>query len=533
MHTRRITFLAAATMLAASTAHAELPDSYEQEIRGRTISVPSSFPGYFFPSLTSISGRDVSINDSGDVAIEVASVPGQNPEDSFQAVWANRGGSGGIAYTGVVSPSFDARFSEVLIDDTGRLYWAESPFGGAPKILFQHPGSRTRTVTSQPLGTSSYDSLRVNDLGQMASVVSLGAGHALVRVSGVSSPTVSVLLTDSDLDPASPYTFLLSSIGWNDAGQVSIEAWLNGVETLFRFTPPSTMEPLVTDGDTFGDVVVNSIVNGTAINEAGQVAFAVFGDIDAVFRAEPDGSVTLIASNAPGSEIAALGNFPPVMNDAGQVAFRGVGSDGEDAIYIGDGDELMVVTRETGSVPTDLGPGQIGNHVPGAGYTAFSGNIAINSRGDVAYVASIYPEGNNQIEWGHGIFVAVAQDSQVPPDAGVPDASIPPDASRPPDAMLPLPDAMLPPADAGDEDVDAAPGMFDAAVPDAMMADATPGTPEVDATPGDDAGTTPEPVPPPDDGCGCRTGAGGGDTGMLLLLLGVAGYLHRPRRRSV
>ena len=39
----------------------------------------------------------------------------------------------------------------------------------------------------------------------------------------------------------------------------------------------------------------------------------------------------------------------------------------------------------------------------------FSGQPAINARGDVAYVAGVHPEGDRGTEWGSGVFVAYAE----------------------------------------------------------------------------------------------------------------------------
>lgn len=38
----------------------------------------------------------------------------------------------------------------------------------------------------------------------------------------------------------------------------------------------------------------------------------------------------------------------------------------------------------------------------------FKGRPAINARGDIAFVAGLYPQGDRQTEWGSGVFVACA-----------------------------------------------------------------------------------------------------------------------------
>lgn len=519
--------------MTATTAQAQLPSGYEHQIRGRTISVPSALPGFLFPSQTSISNRNVALNDDGDVAITVAALPSGG--DTTQAIWAHRDGTGGIVHTGTITPAFAAGFGDVLLTSTGRLYWTESPDVRPPEVLYLDPAGTPTFVTSGPIGTIRYASLRVSEPDQLAVLAQLGTGRVLVGIDNIQTPSITIYLAESSADPSSPFTYLISSIGLNRTPELSIEAWPAGVETLQRVTAPNQTTQIAAVGDTIGGVTIRAIANGSAINAAGQVAFAIFGQdsIDAVLRAEPDGSITVIASTAPGSQIAELGNFPPVINDAGWVAFRGVGADGEDAIYVGDGIDLVTVVRETDVVSTDLGSAQIGNEVVGQPYTAFSGNIAINQRGDVAYVANVYPKGDRSVEWGTGVFVAVAGlPPQEPPDAGVPDAGSP-DAG--------LPDAGLPDAAIADAAV------ADASVADAStpgLADAAPGEPPdasrdasgddmLDAAPGDDTDASPPRDPgTPGGGCGCtagQTGSGSRNLGMLVLALGVAAFLRRPR----
>lgn len=517
---------AALLVLTAAPASAQLPPGYDHEIRGRTISVSSPLPGFRFPSLASISNRNVSLNDRGDVAITVAASP--KGDDFTQAIWAHRDGTGGIVYTGTITPSFEAGFGDVVLSNAGRLYWTESPSGRPPGVFFLDSGGDPTLITRGPLGTTGYNSLRATTGDRLAALATLGTGRALIGIEGVQSPAITVYLTETSVDPGSPFTFLISSIGLNATPELTIEAWPAGREAIQRVTGPSQTTQIAAIGDTIAGIVLRGIANGSAINSAGQVAFAVFGEgsIEAVLRAEPDGSITVIASTAPGSGVAELGNFAPVINDAGLVAFRGVGADGQDAIFVGDGTGLVTVVRETDVVPTDLGPAQIGNETAGQQYTAFSGNISINQRGDVAYVASVYPDGNRSIEWGAGVFVAVARRPPEPPDAGVPDAA-------PPDAAI---DAGIPDASPPDAVISDA-AIADAAISDAQQppaADAAPGEP-TDAAPGEPAdAATPDAVPgepgKPGDGCGCAAGQGTGSTslGTLVLILAVA-VLGRPR----
>ncbi len=73
------------------------------------------------------------------------------------------------------------------------------------------------------------------------------------------------------------------------------------------------------------------------------------------------------------------------------------------AVFVGDGVDLVRVATEHDLVPTDLGLGRIDQHDSSV---VLGGAPDINNAGDVAFVASLTPADNNQIEWGTGLFIA-------------------------------------------------------------------------------------------------------------------------------
>jgi hypothetical protein len=122
-----------------------------------------------------------------------------------------------------------------------------------------------------------------------------------------------------------------------------------------------------------------------------------------------DGATTTeIAEVDPTGTIRAIEFFAPSINDAGWVAFRAQDENGQ-AIYVGDGETLVRVVGKGDVVETDLGTAQIGQHIddPNA-WPIFAGKPGINNRGDIAFVAGLHPKGDNQVEWGSGVFVAYA-----------------------------------------------------------------------------------------------------------------------------
>lgn len=165
--------------------------------------------------------------------------------------------------------------------------------------------------------------------------------------------TSTLLLANQAVDPESPYRTFNNSLGLNDEGVVTVVARraADGAEVLVR-----------SDGTTTTEIAV----------------------------AEPEGVIRDIEY------------FQPDINNAGDVVFRAVDADGQ-AIYVGDGTELVRVAGKGDAVDVDLGAAQLGQHNTSP---VFGGNPAINDGGDVVFTAGVHPEGDNTVEWGTGVFVA-------------------------------------------------------------------------------------------------------------------------------
>jgi len=136
----------------------------------------------------------------------------------------------------------------------------------------------------------------------------------------------------------------------------------------------------------------NAVSNGTDLNNAGEVAFFPRLTTGSIFelRKGSGGATTLIAtgdpSNPQGISNSAFANFPPVINNNGLVAFRPNDFVGN-AIFIGDGTDLVRVTGDTSSVTLpDGGQVQLGFGSP---RVAVIGNIALNDANQIAFIGRL------------------------------------------------------------------------------------------------------------------------------------------------
>lgn len=148
-----------------------------------------------------------------------------------------------------------------------------------------------------------------------------------------------------------------------------------------------------------------------ALNDVGQIAFtqallnthnAAEDDV-AVFRSEASGAQIQIAREGqsyPNSTETFSGFSDPAINDNGQVAFLGYGSQ-VDGIYRGDGSAPLTVIAQEGAVINSAGETfGTGNGSNALGSKSAFG-VPLNNRGQVAFRGDIETAGANPV----GIFV--------------------------------------------------------------------------------------------------------------------------------
>ena len=237
----------------------------------------------------------------------------------------------------------------------------------------------------------------------------MGSGYGLIAA-GIGNATL--YAWDTNVQADSDYAYIYSPGTDNDgriASKVSTSDYNHNEIRLFSADGSSAL--VVADQATDAASPFASFDNGLDVNAADAIAVIVKladGNARAVYRFDPNGS-----GSYAGTEIARVGagpitglpSFSPAINANGLVAFRAKDASG-DAIYVGDGSSLTRIAGNGDVVQTDPGTAQLGQHDSSP---VFSGKPAINARGDVAFVSGVYPQGNNQEEWGTGVFVAYAQ----------------------------------------------------------------------------------------------------------------------------
>jgi len=415
---RRIPIYAALSACLPVAASAALPNYGTMELEARSNLLVND-NGYNLPPGSSFNSISADISDDAKVAFRVQLVPdGQNPNQYRPGLWLGKEGNGGIVYTGPIDASIDNDVTITHPPNTSFWYLpftlSEKGFGNTLylfSITVGFPGSALPFDTV-PVIPNSYGYPRFGSVGAMSFQASYSSGRALVTVihDGANN-VVSTFIGDQGVTPTSPYTYLYTP-SFNDALDIAAkvaysEDQTSSVEIRLFHNDGSDLRILANDV-LDPDSPYSRFDNSLALDSHGTVAVVATRAADnrrVLLRS--DGTTTVeIAAVDPAGTIRDIEFFAPAINDAGMVAFRAKDASGR-AIYVGDGIELKRVIGDGDVIETDLGTAQIGQD--NSSDPIFSGKPAINARGDIVFIAGVYPEGDNQTEWGSGVFVAYAE----------------------------------------------------------------------------------------------------------------------------
>ncbi|MGN6521572.1 MAG: choice-of-anchor tandem repeat NxxGxxAF-containing protein [Dokdonella sp.] len=396
--------LAVAALFATPVLHAALPTYETVELQARTNLLVND-EGWNLPPGSSFNSISASINANAEVAFRVQVVPDEvDPGLSRPGVWLGAHGAGHLVYVGDVDALID---NDTCINDAGDIAFTISASGsGNALYLYDASAGSAGAVNTLPVIPNSYQSPCVNAGGDIGFQASFSGGRAYAaRLGG----TTAIYVGDAAVSPGSPYTYLYTP-SFNATGTIAAKVATSADQfsqvEIRAFASDGSSQRLLANQATDVASPYSKFDNSLALADDGTIAVVATRAADnrrVVLRS--DGTTTTeIAAVDPAGTILELDAFPPAINASGWVAFRARDAQGQ-AIYLGDGETLLRVAGNGDVVTTDLGAAQLGQHDSSP---VFSGRPAINAHGDIAFVAGVYPEGNSQVEWGSGVFVAYA-----------------------------------------------------------------------------------------------------------------------------
>lgn len=395
----------AAALLDATVAHASLPTYTTVQLQARSNLLVND-NGYNLPPGSSFNSISADINASADVAFRVQVVPDADvPGQSRPGIWAGGHGNGSLVYTGPIDADID---NDACLNDAGDIAFTLSNGGiGNNLYLYDADAGTAGAIGTLPVIPNSYGNPCVNEAGDIGFQASFSSGRALAaRIGG----NTTIYTGDAGTAPGSPYTYLYTP-SFNHAGTIAAKVatssdLFTNVE-IRTFSADGSSQLILANTSTDAQSPYSRFDNSLALADDGVIALVATRASDnrrVVIRT--DGiTTTEIAAVDPAGTVRELDSFAPAINDSGWVAFRAKDAGGQ-AIYVGDGSALVRVIGNADAVATDLGPGQLGQD--NANDPVFAGKPSINANGDIAFVAGVYPEGDNQTEWGSGVFVAYA-----------------------------------------------------------------------------------------------------------------------------
>ncbi len=406
-----------ALALGASTAGAAVPNYTQFELEARTNLLVND-NGYQLPPGSSFNSISAAIDDAAQVAFRVQLVPDAQDSSQYRpGLWYGGHGAGGIVYSGPIDASIDD--DVCLVNGSNAFVYIpftlsdDEGFGNSLYLYSQDSegSGGAAEIATAPVIADSYSSACMTTAGTFSFQAHYASGRAYVNiVDNGSGNTVTQFVGDANVSPGSPYTYLYTPAS-NDSGAIAAKVALSSDFTSaleIRVFADGTSQLILANTGRDPTSPYSTFDNSLAVNHAGVVAVVAT-------RADDHRRVVLRSDGTSTTEIAAVDPagtirdieffFAPSINDAGMVVFRAKDANGQ-ALYVGDGTVLTRVIGNGDVVATDLGSAQIGQDNDSD--PIFSGRPTLNNRGDIAFVAGLYPAGDNQTEWGSGVFVAYA-----------------------------------------------------------------------------------------------------------------------------
>lgn len=370
--------------------------------------------GFNLPPGSSFNSITPDLNDEAQVAFRVQIVYDRATGTSRPGLWFGHDGRGGIVHEEGETDRLD---NDVTLNDAGQIAYTVAANGALDNQLwtFDTASGKAEQRYSLPVTPSSHGDQTIDEGGAITYRADLGGGRGWVVTDPSGQGTL--VVGEHSVTPE-PYYYLYGPTA-NDSGQLAGKLGTDPDDyapvEVRRFERDGTSTLILANQAADPRSPYAEINNSVSLNDAGLVAMVATRAADGkqVLLTSDGSTTTELVVAEEGGTIRSFDSFPPDVNDAGQVVFRGKDAEGQ-AIYVaGPGGRLTKVVGEGSPLTTDLGEGQVAQH---DGSNVFGGAPQINSNGDVAFTAALTPADDDQVEWGTGVFVAYAD--ATPPSVG-------------------------------------------------------------------------------------------------------------------
>ncbi|MBL8746518.1 MAG: hypothetical protein JNK58_09205 [Phycisphaerae bacterium] len=401
----RIASFAVSLTWSALPAFATLPTSYTYQLQVRSNFAQNPGGAFNIPGSWFFNSNDApGLNDQDQVSTRITVTSGD-----FHALWFGGGGTGAVVHQGPLG-SF---FSATSLNNSGEVVFEQSLSAANGVYRYRSATGITSLFTNRPLGASGWGTPQINNLSQTGFRASFsGSGTAFVSSTGEAFPPIHV--AEVGVDSLSPYSFLFTP-SFNNNRQIASSARLGGPgqtgssqpDEVRIFNADGSSVLIAQDRNANPASNYRSFDNSVDLNDLGWVAFTATLEVPSGARGVfiSNGTQTITIARTDGGIVSNIEFFAPAINNSNLVAFRAFDAGGLRAVWVGDGTGLVRVATEHDILPTDQGPGRIDQNDASP---VFGGGPSINSAGNVAFNAALTPPGNNQVEWGTGLFVATA-----------------------------------------------------------------------------------------------------------------------------
>lgn len=386
----------AATTAVAATAVADVPEYNHLELQCRSNFGTNPGGSYNLPGSSFFNSGTPDLNNNGEVVIRLQSISG---DGARKGLFFGSDGNGGIVW----EAAYDSLISDASINNNGYVVVPQT-FSSLNGVYYYDDATEdSGFLTNDPLGTSGWSSPTVNDDGDVSYRINFSGSRAWYSYSDSGG---AYHVQESGLNPNSDYDFLFTP-AMNNNREIAGKAQRNsGGNDIILADADGHITIIASDSNADPKSPYAGFSNSVSLTDDGRVAFnaSLVSGGRGIFLSDGDTTVEIVTTAHP--DINEFEFFTAAVNNNGLVVLRVVDSDGNQAIVASDGTELRRVVTAGDQIEIDAGLAQVGQHDDSP---VFGGSPSINDNGDIAFNAGLTPHDDDQIEWGSGVFIAYAQ----------------------------------------------------------------------------------------------------------------------------